>query len=194
MGDDVKIALAFAIDHIDLRLRLVRSAQMRHQRCFPTVERVAEIPCTTFLAVLRQFRFIGKLLVFVLAAADHQAHDLIGALLIEAVFVVERNRVSRFPVAAIGHEPALCRGFEHAVGKRVIQFDQPRDGEPVGRVFSPAEDRNFHLTRGGMRQFVKHHEQRVSDYEFRDLLKIFRRKFFESRILASACAAASTFA
>jgi hypothetical protein len=132
--------------------------------------RIAEVALATLLTLLRQFRVICKLLIFVLTGADHQAHDVVTALLIEAVFVIKGDRVSGFLIAKASQVKTLSRVDQYAVRKSGVHRDQPRDGEGIRCVFLLPEDRQPHLGGERMSHFVKQHEQHIARDEFRDLL------------------------
>jgi hypothetical protein len=75
----------------------------------PRKRGIAVIPGTGVLAFLRQFSFFGEVFEFFVIRPDHQAHDLVGALLVETVFVVELDFVSGLLISLVGQEPATRR-------------------------------------------------------------------------------------
>jgi hypothetical protein len=87
-------------------------------------------------ARLRQFGFFGEIVELFVVGTDHQAYDLIGPLLVEAVRVVVRDLDAGLLIAAVGQEPALCRLGQHAMGKIVPYPDQPQGGEGISRTNS----------------------------------------------------------
>ena len=103
------------------------------------------------------------------------------------MFVIIGDLVSYLSVAAVLHEPALCRIGQHATRKIGAHPDQPQGGKRIGRVFHLAQHRQPHLGDGRMSQFVKQHEQHVAGHEFREPLNIFWREVLESRIAFAKC-------
>jgi hypothetical protein len=95
----------------------------------------------TFLAILRQLRFGYKVLESDRVGADHVAHDLKRALLIEAVLVIIDDRFSVFPIAAIGHKPPLRRLGEHAVRKSRFYMNERQGGEGISGIFLSSKHR-----------------------------------------------------
>ena len=89
-------ALGRTVDHIDLRFRLIGSTPKRLEQQIPGIRGIAEIAGTAVLTLLRQFGLLGEVLEFLIVGTDHQAHDLIGALLVEAVLVIEFDLVAGF--------------------------------------------------------------------------------------------------
>jgi hypothetical protein len=81
------------------------------------------------------------------------------------VLVIIGDLVSHFPVAAVGHKPAL-RGIGQDATRKIGPYpDQPQRRESISRVFHPAQHRQSHFGDGDMGHFMKQHEQHIAGYE-----------------------------
>jgi hypothetical protein len=87
-----------------------------------------------FLPVIWQLRFVGKVLECDWVGADHDTYDLIRSLLIEAMLVVEFQRLLVISVAPIAQEPTSGRFDKNTMRKRRAYFKQIYDSEVVGGV------------------------------------------------------------
>ena len=122
LANECRSVFGRAIDHIDLRSRLIRSPPVRLEQQIPGKHGVAVIAETGVPAVLRQISFVGKVPELLGIRPDHDAHDLIGTLLIEAVLGVVGDPLPRLLIAAGGKEPALGGIDQRPVGKIGIPF------------------------------------------------------------------------
>jgi hypothetical protein len=76
---------------------------MRLDQQIPGIRGIAIILTAAALTFIRQFGLLSKILEFFAVGTNHQAYqayDLIGALLVEPVLVIIRDRISRLLVAA----------------------------------------------------------------------------------------------
>jgi len=121
---------------------------------------------TALPAVWRQFFFVGEIHHLARVGSDHQAHNVIGALLIETVFIVENQPFSVASIASVAQEPALRRLDKHAMRHLRSCLEQSQDGEIVGRVLLAPQDRYTQFLHGGMAQLVEQHKEHVAHYEF----------------------------
>jgi hypothetical protein len=84
---------------------------MRLKHEIPGIRNVAVVPGAAVLTLLRQLRLIGKILELLIVGTDHQAYDLIGALLIEAMLVVKSEAYKRtIAPKSLGDPDELSRG------------------------------------------------------------------------------------
>jgi len=66
-------------------------------------------PFCNFLDGHRQFHFLGQIRHFIWIVADHQAYDVVGALLIEAMLIVEGEWLSLLSIAsALKNQPFVA--------------------------------------------------------------------------------------
>jgi hypothetical protein len=135
------------------------------------------------LPVFRHFHLVGQVAEFVRVGTDHQADDLIGALLVQAVLVVEGKPDPLFLIARVVEEPALRRLDQHVVRNLASHLEQGDDGVGIGRVLFPAEHRQTHFLDVHVAHFVEQREQHVAGHELDQVLALRWREILEPRVL-----------
>ncbi len=177
-------ALGFLVAHLELGLLLIRRAQVRLEHQIPGVVGVAVIAEAAVLARLRHLHPVRKALELILVAADHQADDLEGALLVEPMLVVEGQHVALLAVAPVHQEPSARRLEQHVVGilGSGAQHGERRVG--VGGILLAAEHRKSHLVDQGVADLVGHHEQHVPGHELDEIHLLLRVEPLEAGIRA----------
>src|SRR6266540_3008776 len=142
-SENLKVALGLSIDHFDSLSGLIGGAKMRLERVLPGPQCFSILCLTAFLAILRQLRLCGQILVFVRVGSDHKANDLVSTLQIHAMLVVIGEHLSPFLGSSIAEEPALRRFHQHAVRELGPYTETRGDGEGVRRILFSPQDRQF---------------------------------------------------
>ena len=159
-------SLAVAIDDIDLGFRVSGFAKPRLENRLPPLRCLGEVPLAGPLARLRHLHLIGEALELVRVGTDHQAQDLIGALLTEIVLIVVERLFPDLLIAPIIQEPALRSLREFVLGKTRPDREQSQGGVGIGRVLFPPEQRQVHLGDEDVSQFMRQQNERISGHEF----------------------------
>src|SRR5215471_6743126 len=82
---------------------------MRLERLIPGPYRIAVVARACRLPVRRHLRLIREVGECFPVGPDHQANDVVGALPVEPVFVIEGHRAAFLLIALGGEEPPLGR-------------------------------------------------------------------------------------
>jgi hypothetical protein len=123
---------------------------VRFELGLPGKLRIAEVSGAAVLARGRHLHPVGQFLEPVLVEADHEAHDLVGALLVEAVLIVKQQHVALLAVAAVHQEPAPRRLDEHTIGKISPYLEQGEGCKTIGRILLPSQHRQSQFLYDGM--------------------------------------------
>ena len=84
-------------------------------------------------------------------------------------------------VAPGGENQTFRPLHQHALGKAGTHLQPGHNCEGVGRVLLAPEHRQVHFVDQAMTHFVAHHEYRISNDEFHELLFRVRRHLFQTR-------------
>jgi hypothetical protein len=88
--------LGVAVGDFDLGLRLMQGAQMRRHYSLARARRGVVVPAAAAPAVLGNLLFVGERFEFNRVGADHQANDVKGTLLVEAVALIISRRLDAY--------------------------------------------------------------------------------------------------